>query len=285
MGVGSLIRAEPATWPTVVKINGSRLIRSGMDSISAANLEPVLDALVPERRRLIELLSSLDASDWDRPTECPAYSIKGIATHILGDDLSLLSRQRDGAVPGLIVVAEDMPGADFRQLLDGFNDQWVRAARFFSPALLLELLEKAGEWTHDYYRHVDPAAPGEPVPLFNPTFDGGSPFWQAIAREYLERWVHHSQIRRALEKPSLSDSPFFEVGIQTVATAADRAVHGPDTASGGWMIGELELGDLSQAADILTLAHTADEVASLVRGPDEAVKEFANRTGRRTDGE
>src|SRR5690606_21610627 len=116
----------------------------------------------------------------------------------LGDDLSLLSRQRDGAVQGLVLMAERMPGADFRALLDGFNDQWVEATRFLSPPLLLHLLDLAGQWTHRYYCEIDPNAPGEPVPLFGAPFGQSSPFWHAIAREYLERWAHHSQIRRAL---------------------------------------------------------------------------------------
>jgi hypothetical protein len=35
-----------------------------------------------------------------------------------GADLSLLSRQRDEAVNGLVLFAEDHAGPDFRQLLD-----------------------------------------------------------------------------------------------------------------------------------------------------------------------
>ena len=137
-----------------------------MPRIDSDTISFVLDAYVPERARLIELLASLGAEEWALPTECPQYSVKGIATHILGDDLSLLSRQRDDAVQGLVLVAEKMPGADFRQLLDAFNDQWVDSARFLSPPLLLQLLDLAGQWTHRHYRDVDPTAPGEPVMAF-----------------------------------------------------------------------------------------------------------------------
>ena len=100
----------------------------------------VTSMLRPERAALVELLRSLEPDDWDRPTECPAYSIKGVATHVLGDDLSLLSRQRDQATNGLLLVAEEMAGADFRTILDLFNDTWVSAARFFSAAVLVDLL-------------------------------------------------------------------------------------------------------------------------------------------------
>src|SRR5207237_235870 len=141
-------------------------------------------------------------------------------THVLGDDLSLLSRQRDGAVPGLLLLADELAGADFRTLLDTFNDRWVAAARFLSPDLLIDLLRLCGEWTATYYETVDPEAPGEPVGLFGAAPNASSPFWQAIAREYLERWIHHSQIRRALGLPSLGDRQFLVPGVQVCAAIA-----------------------------------------------------------------
>ena len=256
-----------------------------MPRIDDTTISTVLDVYLPERVRLIELLGTLNAEQWSSPTECPAYSVKGIATHILGDDLSLLSRQRDGAVQGLVLMAERMPGADFRALLDGFNDQWVEAARFLSPSLLLALLDLVGQWTHRYYCDVDPTSPGEPVPLFGVAFGDSSPFWHAIAREYLERWAHHSQIRRALGLGSLADSPFLDVGHDIIACVAgaptgDEGVAADDW-DGHWMIGPLVLGPRQQAADILTLGHTAASVAALVGGPRELVNQFAGRVGRR----
>ena len=257
----------------------------GIPRIDDATISTVLESYLPERARLVELLAGLDDAQWALPTECPAYSVKGIASHILGDDLSLLSRQRDGAVQGLVLMAERMPGVDFRALLDGFNDQWVEAARFLSPPLLLHLLELAGEWTHRYYCDVDPNAPGEPVPLFGIDFGDSSPFWHAIAREYLERWAHHSQIRRALGLESLSDSPFLEVGHAVIATVAGApsgdGAGGTDDSNSRWVIGPIDLGTRQQAADILTLGHSAAEVTALVEGPDDVVHEFAARVGRR----
>lgn len=249
-----------------------------MEPISATNLTPVLDVYGPEREALLELLSGLAADDWAATTECPAYPVKGIATHILGDDLSLLSRQRDAEPPGLLLYAENHPGLDFRQLLDGFNDQWVEAARFLSPPMLIELLRLAGEWTEAYYREVDPLAACEPVPLFGPEPGETSFYWQAIAREYLERWAHHSQIRRAVGMSSLDGAPFLEVGTQIVATVAGG---GADVSEDGVRIGSLDLGSRTQAGEILTLAHDWETVAAMVDGPEEDVVAFAFRVGRR----
>jgi uncharacterized protein (TIGR03083 family) len=217
----------------------------------------VTSVLRPERAAFVELLSGLSAEQWSLPTECPAYDVKGVATHVLGDDLSLLSRQRDAAVNGLLLVAEELPGSDFRTLLDTFNDRWVHTARFFSPAIVVELLRLVGDWTADYYEAVDLDAPGEPVGFFRGhtgEAPASSPFWQAIAREYVERWVHHSQIRRALGLGSLCEDRFLEPGLAVVALARglDWRVEG-----GHWFLGDDDLGEAPAAADSLTLAHPA----------------------------
>jgi uncharacterized protein (TIGR03083 family) len=247
--------------------------------IDAATISVVLDVLRPERSALLDMLGTLDATDWARPTECPAYTVKGVATHVLGDDLSLLSRQRDRAENGIVQVAAEMPGADFRTLLDTFNDRWVAAARFLSIDLVMELLRQTGEWTARYYEEVDPDAPGEPVGFFG-SRGASSPFWHAIAREYMERWVHHSQIRRAVDMPSLAAEPFLRVGTQVAAAAAGVEASIPTEPDGPWILGPVTLGPAQQAADILTRAHTADEVRALATGPAEAVDLLATVAGR-----
>ena len=239
--------------------------------LDSSSISVVLRTYRPERDAFLELLAGLSADEWTTPTECPAYSVKGIATHVLGDDLSLLSRQRDRAVQGLVYMADELPGADFRTLLDAFNDQWVSAARFMSPALLIELLRLSGEWTAAYYESVDPDMPGEPVGLFGARRDSSSPFWQAIAREYLERWIHHSQIRRALGLRSLAEWQFLRTGIEVAAAMVQSEPVVPTGPEGVWGFGAIVLGPTQQAADILTRAHTADSIRRLARGPTEMV--------------
>ena len=249
--------------------------------IDASSIGVVLDAYPLERAALLDLLGSLEAGQWALPTECPAYTVKGIATHVLGDDLSLLSRQRDGAEQGTSLLAPELPGAAFETVLDTFNDRWVAAAAFLSTELLLELLRLAGDWTEDYYRSVDPMAPGESVRLFGAAQGGTSPFWHAIAREYMERWTHHSQIRRALGMGSLSEEPFVRVGVEVAAAAARTEPGIPTEPNDEWALGPLVLGDAQQAADVLTRAHPAAELRTLVQGPAEFVELFAAVAGRK----
>jgi uncharacterized protein (TIGR03083 family) len=235
--------------------------------LAASSISLVLAAYRPERAALLNLLAGLDPEGWDRPTECPAYRVKGVTTHVLGDDLSLLSRQRDGARDGLSQLAQELSGADFRTLLDTFNDRWVATASFLSTPMVTELLRLTGEWTASYYESVDPEAPGEAVGIFGAKRGSSSPLWHAIAREYLERWVHHSQIRRALGFGSLADRQFLEVGVEVVAAIGRVEPAIPPHLDGDWSLGAVVLGPAQQAADILTRRHTVAEIEQLVRGP------------------
>ena len=159
----------------------------------AARLEDV-DLFAAERRELLTFLESLGVSDWAASTECPAWSVKGITLHLLGDDLSILSRQRDRE-PSRVQIEAGSDWDSFFVALDRHNEHWVEAANHFSVPLLLDLLRLSGEETHRWYSTVDPDLLGEPIPWIGPH---PAPYWLLCAREYLERWIHQSQIRRAV---------------------------------------------------------------------------------------
>jgi uncharacterized protein (TIGR03083 family) len=189
----------------------------------------VVPWLREERASLLSLLADLEPAAWELPTECPGWTVHGIALHILGDDLSLLSRQRDAAPSGLIAVAQRGEARDFRGLLNAFNEAWVTAAAFLSPPLVCHLLQISGEWTADWYEQVPGDRLGEPVVWLGPE---PAPYWLIAAREYVERWVHHQQIARATGAPTPSDTTTRRV-VETLAFGFPRLlgpVHAPDDA-------------------------------------------------------
>lgn len=198
--------------------------------------------LAPERASLLELLGGVSAEQWRAPTECPAWDVKGIALHMLGDDLSLLSRQRDGATPSVLLYAGEHPGLTFMQLLDGFNEQWVTAAEFFSTDVIIELLRVVGAWSDTFYLHVGlDTMSREPVGFFADAEP--SPYWKLIGREYAERVIHQSQIRRAIGAT--------ELGGALMAAHARVCVH----ALAAWLRGY-------DAAEGATIAMTFDGIGT-----------------------
>lgn len=173
----------------------------------------------PERASLLELLASLGAEQWQAPTVCPGWSVKDVALHLLGDDIGLLSRHRDGVAP---TDTSREPGG-FQELvafLDRLNQTWVEAARRISPRLLCELLAFTGEATWRYLASLDPMAVEARVSWVGPD---PVPNWLDVAREYTERWTHQQQIRDAVGVPGLQEPAFLAPVLATFVHALPRA--------------------------------------------------------------
>jgi uncharacterized protein (TIGR03083 family) len=233
----------------------------------------VTSALAPERTALLELLRSLSTNDWGRPTECPAWTVHQLALHILGDDLSLLARQRDASPTGLIQYAESHPGLTFMQLLDGFNEQWVTASTFVSPRLLLAFLELVGEWSDEFYGTVGlETVSREPVGFFAQSEP--SPYWQLIAREYAERVIHQSQIRRAIGAPELDGAMLEWMAVVVVHALShwliDYQVR--DGSTIGVDLGEVGSWAWTRGPDDWSVVEGVDAPdASVIVAPDQTV--------------
>ena len=163
----------------------------------------VVDLFPEVLEELLGLLSGLSAEDWDRPTACASWSVKDVALHLLGDDVGILSRQRDGHYSsGLSIDGWD----ELVAFINDWNEEWVRATRRISPRLLVDLLKFTGVQVCDYFRSLDPYAIGGPVSWAGPD---PAPVWLDLAREYTERWHHQQHIRDAVGRPGLRQPRLF----------------------------------------------------------------------------
>jgi uncharacterized protein (TIGR03083 family) len=146
-----------------------------------------------ERSRLLEMLADLGVSDWDRPTPCPGWSVLGLVSHLLGDDLSFLAWQRDDHHGTLAPDGVDEGG--FIAWLDEWQAEWVHAARRLSPRLVVELLGWVGDQVVETVAAQDPSARTATVTWadVDPV-----PVWLDQVRELSERWIHRQQLLQAL---------------------------------------------------------------------------------------
>lgn len=197
---------------------------AGVDSdvVVVAHLFP------PERASLVELLSSLGPKQWQAPTVCAGWLVKDVALHLLGGDIDLLSRRRDGATPA---ETPSRP-AGFQALvasLDRLNQTWVEATRRISPRLLCDLLAVTGEATFRYLDSLDLFAVEESVSWIRPE---PVPNWLDVARQYTERWTHQQQIRDAVGVPGLKEPAFMAPVLATFVHALPRAFTGVPAAVG-----------------------------------------------------
>jgi uncharacterized protein (TIGR03083 family) len=149
-----------------------------------------------ERARLLEVLKALEPSDWSRPTRCPEWTVHGLSLHLLGDDLSFLSSQRDEHHGTPAPASLDEVG--FINWLDAVQIQWVDAARRLSPRLVVEMLQGLDAPVADTIGAHDPSVADGHVSWAS---EHPVPRWLDQTRELSERWIHRQQILEAVGRP------------------------------------------------------------------------------------
>lgn len=168
-----------------------------------------------ERRALLALLSGLAPTDWSSPTACDGWDVRDICLHLIGNDIGRLrppmpSAARLGAI-------------DFAELaarIEQDNEAWVDAARRIPASLMTDLLALTGRRVDAAFACLDLDDQGVAVAW---TGTGPSPYWLDLAREYAERWVHHQQIRDAIEAAPLTARRWLHPVLRTLVLSLPRA--------------------------------------------------------------
>jgi uncharacterized protein (TIGR03083 family) len=185
----------------------------------------VVERFAPLRERLLTLLAELGEDDWARPTAAPGWSVKDVATHLLGGDVSILSFHRDGFRSAQKIDSY----ADLVELIDRLNREWVTAARRLSPRLLREFLAFTGPEVEACFAAKDPMKMGGTVSWAGPD---PAPVWFDLAREFTERWHHQQQIRDATGRPPLYEPYFFAPVLDTFVRALPHAFRNTKAPAG-----------------------------------------------------
>ena len=197
-------------------------------------LEPVLVThLFPdERAALLDVLRSLDAQQWERPTVCAGWSVGDIARHLVADDLGRLAWQRDGNSASRFSSANaETFEVELRDFINRQNEQWVETTRRLSSRIIIDLLAWSGRETQAHFESLDPDAPGLGVAWAG---ESESANWFDMAREYAERWHHQAQIREGAGVPLLTAprlfAPFLATAVRGVPhtlsnVSADEGTH------------------------------------------------------------
>jgi uncharacterized protein (TIGR03083 family) len=188
--------------------------------------QPILVAdLFPELLdALLDLLAGLSDDEWAASTVCPGWSVKDLAGHLLGDDVGMLARRRDGYRRGNAAIAG---WDDLVMFINRQNAEWVETARRFSPRLLCDMLRLTGAQVSAFFQSLDPNALGGPVDWAGPD---PAPIWLDLAREYTERWHHQQQIRDAIGKPGLTEPRYLAPALDAFVRALPHTYRNVDAA-------------------------------------------------------
>jgi uncharacterized protein (TIGR03083 family) len=192
-------------------------------TMPAAHHEPVVDRLVEVWASVVTACEQLEAGQWDRPTDCPGWSVRDHLSHLIGIERMLLG---DPAPPALAEVPAHV-GNPFGEI----NETWVEVRRPVpGPEVLAEFVEITN-------RRIDALA-AMPAEQFDEV--GWSPVGQVPYREFMDTrvidcWAHEQDIRRAIGRPGgrngVGEAAVLDTCERAMAYVVGKRVAPPDGSS------------------------------------------------------
>ena len=159
----------------------------------------VVELFPPLSQELLEVLRSLQSTDWAKPTVCSPWSVKDVAAHLLGGNLGRLWKRVDTSNPS----PKTMRDYDqILKLINQDNDLWVHAAQRISPEILIEFLDLTDRYLYEHFKSLDQDQLASITVAW--ASDALPPNWFDMAREYTEKWLHQQHIRQAVNQPLLT---------------------------------------------------------------------------------
>jgi uncharacterized protein (TIGR03083 family) len=175
--------------------------------------------------KLIQLLSSLEPSEWDLQTIAPLWNVRDVAAHLLDTVLRKLSMVRDSCY---VEAPNIRSPQDLIALVNRLNAEGVAVYRRLSPRVLIEMMKTACEQSASFHESLDPFAPA----TFAVSWAGeeASLNWFDTARELTERWHHQQQIRLATNRPGIMTPDLYHPVLDCFVRGLPhvyRDVHAP----------------------------------------------------------
>src|SRR5438270_10018112 len=121
----------------------------------ASGTEPILCAhlLRTVDEKLVDLLASLEPSEWNLQTVAPLWKVRDVAAHLLDTVLRKLSMVRDGCFVETVLIRSPQ---DVVALVNRLNAEGVTVYRRLSPLLLADLMKSACEQSAAFHESLDP---------------------------------------------------------------------------------------------------------------------------------
>lgn len=148
--------------------------------------------------KLVDLLGSLEPSEWHLQTLAPLWKVRDVAAHLLDTVLRKLSMVRDSCYVEAVTIRSPQ---DVIDLVNRLNAEGVAVYHRLSPPVLIDMMKAACQQSANFHESLDPFAPA----AFAVSWAGEetSLNWFDTARELTERWHHQQQIRLATNRPGI----------------------------------------------------------------------------------
>lgn len=187
---------------------------SGTPTSDADRLAAYVDAWAASVDETVALLRSLDAADWDRPTDLAGWDVRAVAAHLAHLESELAGdEQQPVEVPELEHITSPM----------GYYTEMGPIARRTWPVeeIVAELERAATTRLADL--RADPPTDGAGAPTRTPGGIGWD--WSTLlSNRVVDVWMHQQDIRRAVGRPGGMDSLGAEHTVAVFARSFGYAV-------------------------------------------------------------
>lgn len=161
------------------------------------SLQPYADAWTHSIEAISELVTSLTEGEWNRPTDCPGWSVRDVVSHIIGVECEVMGDPRPiHTLPRDLFHVRDERSRRMEIQVD------VR--RHHTGAEMTAELEytiiRRSRQLRNEKRSPDTVVRGV-------VFDGEVTLEEQLRGRAFDVWVHEQDLRRALDVPGNLDSP------------------------------------------------------------------------------
>ena len=202
----------------------------------AGGTEPILCAhlLRTVDEKLVDLLTSLEPSEWDLQTVAPLWKVRDVAAHLLDTVLRKLSMVRDSCYVEAVTIRAPQ---DVVALVNRLNAEGVTVYRRLSSPVLIDMMKSACEQSARFHESLDPFASA----TFNVSWAGEetSLNWFDTARELTERWHHQQQIRLATNRPGIMTPDLYHPVLDCFVRGLPHVYRDVDAPAGTILLLEI----------------------------------------------
>ncbi|MEY9843328.1 maleylpyruvate isomerase family mycothiol-dependent enzyme [Streptacidiphilus sp. MAP5-3] len=174
------------------------------------------DAWTQSIEAISELVAPLSEGEWNRPTECPGWSVRDVVSHVIGMELELLGDPRP---------IHTLP-RDLRHVVDEFT-------RYCEVPVDKRRCHTAPEMTAELEYTIIRRSRALRQPRHEPTdevrwpmgpYTRDVPYHQLLRTRVFDVWTHEQDIRRALRAPGGLDSAAAGITRDYLVELLPRAV-------------------------------------------------------------
>ncbi|MGP3969656.1 maleylpyruvate isomerase family mycothiol-dependent enzyme [Streptomyces sp. 6N223] len=177
------------------------------------SLQPAIDAWTQTIEAISELVSSLVDGEWNRPTECPGWSVRDVVSHVIGVECEALGDPRP-----IHTLPRDL--FHITSEASRYMEVQVDVRRHHTGP------EMTGELEYTIIRRSRQLRNErrKPEDIVSHPIYGKMPLVDFIELRTFDVWTHEQDLRRALDRPGNLDSAAAMVARDRLIAALPKVV-------------------------------------------------------------